>query len=266
MASNYASKQLPPVNKSIKARKGFFQTLFGTKPNKSEDGEGSDVRSSFGSSGQSLRILHRTVTSNTVDSEMPTGPVFNSNRNSFGTSRGVIMEGYLTKRGGNAQKFLNRSEPWERRYFTLTSAGNLYIYKNRHEYRNDPKSPIYTRPLRLSDYYIEVNNFDDELRSGNNFGAGSTNSDGQKSRLSVSSIIIPDDSEIKPYRFQMTLIRRENVDGVVQINDSGVSARTAPPKQSRYRDHWVLRCDTEEELQQWVHMMQDLCPSSFQSM
>ena len=265
--SNYASKPRPPVHKTMKARKGFFQTLFGTKGSKSEDGEGSDVRSSFGSSGQSLRILQHTMTSNTVDSEMPMNPVCSSNRNSFGNSRGVIMEGYLTKRGGNAQKFLNRSEPWERRYFTLTSAGNLYIYKNRHEYRNDPKSSIYTRPLRLGDYYVEVNNFDDELRSGNNFRAGSTKSDGQKSRLSVSSIAIPDDSEIKPYRFQMTLIRRENVDGVVQINDSGVSSRTLPSnKQSRYRDHWVLRCDTEEELQRWVHMMQDLCPSSFQSM
>jgi len=114
---------------------------------------------------------------------------------------------------------------------------------------------------------VKVNNFDDELRADNNSGSGGRKSEGglQKSLLTVSSFTVPDDSEIKPYRFQMTLILREHVDGVVQLNDSGVSSRTLPAsKQSRYRDHWVLRCDTEEELQLWVHMMQDLCPSSFQ--
>ncbi len=267
MASTYTPKQ-SPVNKSMKARKGFFQTLFGTKTNKSEDGERSDVCSSFGSSAHSLKML-RTVTSNTVDSEVPTGTANSSSRVSLGTSgRKAVMEGYLTKRGGNGQKFLNRSEPWERRYFTLTSAGNLYIYKNRHEYRNNPKHPIYTRPLRLSDYYVEVNNFDDELRADNMSGMSGRKSEGglQKSLFTVSSFTVPDDSEIKPFRFQMTLILREHVDGVVQVNDSGVSSRTLSANtQSRYRDHWVLRCDTEEELQHWVHMMQDLCPSSSHS-
>jgi hypothetical protein len=31
----------------------------------------------------------------------------------------------------------------------------------------------------------------------------------------------------------------------------------------RYCDHWVLRCDTEEEVQQWVSVMRELCPSYF---
>lgn len=178
------------------------------------------------------------------------------------------MEGYLTKGGGNTQKFLNRTELWERRYFTMTNAGNLYMYKNRQE-RNNPKYPIYTqKPLRLSDYYVEVNNLDDELRAENNFGTGRSKSEAgsPKSILSVRSISVPDDSEIKPFRFQMTLVLRKHVDCVVQINDKGVITRTTPTnKQSRYRDHWVLRCDTEEELQHWVHIMQDLCPSSFEA-
>eukprot|EP01032_Pedospumella_encystans_P018117 gene18117-20634_t len=274
-ANSYMSKQQTKANK--KSKNGLFRMVFGTKRTKSTAGEENDQRSRSNSAGSyqpplmtnitTTNILQRTLTNTSFSSEVPGMPI-NPNWAATSTSRGVIMEGYLTKRGGNAQKFLNRSEPWERRYFTLTSAGNLYIYKNRHEYRNDHKNPIYTRPLRLSDYYIEVNNFDDEIRESitteSDFVTGKSEGGLQRSLLTVNNITVPDDSEIKPFRFQMTLILREHVDGVVQLNDSGVSARTLPSnKQSRYRDHWVLRCDTEEELQHWVHMMQDLCPSSF---
>ena len=254
-------------NKTKKSKHGLFRMIFGAKNPAGKDDAVDDTKarsrsSSAGSNYQppgitTVNVLQRTLTNTSLSSEVPGIPM-NPNWAAASASRGVIMEGYLTKRGGNAQKFLNRSEPWERRYFTLTSAGNLYIYKNRHEYRNDHKNPIYTRPLRLSDYYVEVNNFDDELREGtateSEFVSSKTEGGLQKSLLTVNSITVPDDSEIKPFRFQMTLVLREHADSGAQPNDK---------KQSRYRDHWVLRCDTEEELQHWVHMMQDLCPTSF---
>jgi hypothetical protein len=34
-------------------------------------------------------------------------------------------------------------------------------------------------------------------------------------------------------------------------------------RQAMYRDHWVLQCDTEEELLLWVCTMRELCPSCF---
>ena len=175
--------------------------------------------------------------------------------------KGVVMEGYLTKRGGSTQRYLDfRSEPWERRYFTLTVNSNLFIFKNRNEYRNDPKKPMFTRPLHLYEYYIEVYNMNDAIAVGE---GGET-----------ASVI---DDPANPYRFQMTLVLRENVDTPMNmpltVTASGTDELASPGKASSpmatarrqqiYRDHWVLQCDTEEELLQWVAAIRDLCPSCF---
>ena len=208
--------------------------------------------------------------------------------------RGIVLEGYLTKRGGSAVHYLDfGNEPWERRYFTLTNACNLFVYKNRFEFRNDPKNPVYLRPLHLMDYYLEVHS-----------ATGDSVSD---HRLLLET---DDDNETMPYRFQMTLVLRENVHAVKNMailgfestgeifnalnapgstvgkgsvlhisdrsslpaNSKKSSATTAPDgeattassaRQQMYRDHWVLRCDTEEELHRWVSVITALCPSCF---
>lgn len=198
--------------------------------------------------------------------------------------KGVVMEGYLTKRGGGTSSYLDfRSEPWERRYFTLSSTANVFIFKNRQEFRNDPKKPLYTRPLHLMDYYIEVT---------------SVTGDSEHDRKSV--VNSREDDLANPIRFQMTLVLREHVhaaqsaqstqDMIVISHDApgevynvltsnntvngtrarsrsnhsiSSSAQPSSARQQMYRDHWVLRCDTEEELQQWVGVIATLCPSCF---
>lgn len=237
----------------MKRKTGFFRSLFGAKIGKCDEGTRNETNTQ-----PSIPI-----TSNTLDSEVHGHQPTHTRLLFPSASQEGIMEGYLTKRGGSAQKYLNfHSEPWERCYFTLTSAGTLYIYKNRLEYRNGPKNHTLTQPLRLSEYYVEVCNLDDELRSENVINAGRSKSD---SVFPKRLLAIPDDSDIKPYRFQMTLVLRKHVDDLVQVDESGYTTRIVPSKQSRYRDHWVLRCDTEEELLQWVQAMQDLCPSSFEA-
>ena len=189
------------------------------------------------------------------------GNISANNWSGVQNKKGVVMEGYLTKRGGSTQRYLDfRSEPWERRYFTLTVNSNLFIFKNRNEYRNDPKKPMFTRPLHLYEYYIEVYNMNDAVAVGE---GGET-----------ASVI---DDPANPYRFQMTLILRENMDNLnfstpVTILTGENGNKTSNPlltqlntayKQQIYRDHWVLQCDTEEELLQWVAAIRDLCPSCF---
>jgi hypothetical protein len=182
-------------------------------------------------------------------------------------NRGVVMEGYLTKRGGGTKMMDFRNEPWERRYFTLTATACFFIYKTRHDYRNDPKSPIYTRPLRLYEYYIEVNNSDWDTNEGTEIGSvAETAVTLKSSRFTLS---VPDDKDIKPHRFQMTLVLRENAEPapVMELDKEGASnpMRAQSMRAERYRDHWVLRCDTEEELQLWVGAVRDVCPSCFKS-
>jgi hypothetical protein len=194
-------------------------------------------------------------------------------------NKGVVMEGYLTKRGGtitSASLIEFRKEPWERRYFTLTSASNLFIYKNRQEYRTNPKAPMFTRPLRLIEYYIEVDNDDqtERFEDSDSEVPGST-VNGNKSSGGILS-----KSQNRPSRFQITLILRENVDGVDggmagasalidaaegTSSKSAVGANSLSRLEARYRNHWVLRCDTEEELRIWVGAMFELCPSCFQN-
>ena len=176
---------------------------------------------------------------------------------------GVMLEGYMTKRGGSTQRYLDfRSEPWERRYFTLTNHCSLFIFKTRNDYRTNPKKPMFTRPLHLYEYYIEVYNM---------------NTHSNDATVETASVI---DDPANPYRFQMTLILRENMDNLnfstpVTILTGETGNKTSNPlltqlntayKQQIYRDHWVLQCDTEEELLQWVAAIRDLCPSCFRGL
>jgi hypothetical protein len=80
-------------------------------------------------------------------------------------------------------------------------------------------------------------------------------------RTSHSIMGLPSDADIKPYRFQVTLILRDNVDS--PSGTQGGQGVSQSQRQSKYRDHWVLRCDTEQELQLWVSCMHEVCASCF---
>ena len=302
-----ATGTVPTKLKTKQKRRGILSYLFQSELRRrksteshigSEDGgrlgratsEGSRTpggdRTRSGSNPINTTTLKRTLTNSSYISDIGVhnngvhtsihggGGVSNSNWASVSANRGIVMEGYLTKRGGNSQKVLDfRSEPWERRYFTLTNTSCLYIYKNRHEYRTNAKNPIYTRPLRLYEYYIEINNIDYDIREStacSEIGEGTVT---HKSLFAMNNITVPDDTDIKPFRFQIILILRENAEpvndnAILSVNEQGVShlTRAQSERVLRYRDHWVLRCDTEEELQQWVSIMHELCPSSFKNM
>ena len=183
----------------------------------------------------------------------------------------VAHEGYLTMRnvdaaraskhgasaspgGGHATGSQSPSGGWERKFFILQSTGNMYFYRNRQDMRNDPKSFQNKRPLELSELYVRVDNVDKELRSELE-GSSSVDGDGDgastiyAASTAASQAALHDDAlKVKPYRFQLTLISREN----------------SSTDERHNRNHWLLRCDTEDELNLWVETMRVICPSAFQ--
>jgi hypothetical protein len=166
---------------------------------------------------------------------------------SAGSSRNMVaMEGYFTtkSRSEAAPTLIDRKQ-WDRRYFVLFKTGEFYIYKIRQDYRVNPKEPMYTRPLRLIDFYVAVDNTDQELRS-------EWDDEGRTERSAAltvaTSVPARESRKALPFRFQLTLIPRENE----EFDD-----------RAQFRNHWLLRCDTEEELEIWIATIRDLSPSCF---
>ena len=46
------------------------------------------------------------------------------------------------------------NETWTRLYFVLTSAGNLYTYKNKAAFLDSPNKRVYGRPFELQFYEV----------------------------------------------------------------------------------------------------------------
>jgi hypothetical protein len=148
-----------------------------------------------------------------------------------GANMVIVTEGYLTIGSSSSSSEAKQTtqsmgssatiEQWSRRYLILLPRGFMYIYKTRQSYRKDSTSPIYTRPLRLSEFYIRVTNEKKE-----------------------------DDKTLKTNVFQIALVPREN-----ESFDEGTS----------FRNHWLLRCDTEEELHIWTQCLREVSPSCFNS-
>eukprot|EP00601_Ochromonadales_sp_CCMP2298_P036055 CAMPEP_0173359732 /NCGR_PEP_ID=MMETSP1144-20121109/20204_1 /TAXON_ID=483371 /ORGANISM="non described non described, Strain CCMP2298" /LENGTH=432 /DNA_ID=CAMNT_0014309025 /DNA_START=95 /DNA_END=1389 /DNA_ORIENTATION=- len=157
-----------------------------------------------------------------------------------GTStRGVAMEGYFTTLVSNR---------WERRYFVLTSGGDIVIYRTRQGYRHAPKEPAYTRPLHLLDFLVVVRNRDLQMR----LDAASEESQSNTSAGTATSGKV----ELVPNRFQLDLVPREMEDSGGGNSGSSGSSGSSGKK----RDTWKLRCDTEEELEVWVYAIGEICP------
>jgi len=146
-----------------------------------------------------------------------------------GTNMSIVTEGYLTIGSSSEMKQTTKAtggnsatiDQWSRRYLILLPRGFIYIYKTRQLYRSDSASPVYTRPLRLSEFYIRVTN---------------ENKD--------------DDKTLKTNIFQISLVPREN-----ESFDEGTS----------FRNYWLLRCDTEEELNIWTQCLREVSPNCFNS-
>jgi hypothetical protein len=180
----------------------------------------------------------------------------------------VIMEGYLLKKVSSStsaeerereQQNNNRKrekENWERRYFILTRAGHLFLYKSRQDYRSNPKQPIYFRPLDLHDYVIDV-----------------FNSEGERDERQISV-----DSERRGSatgggghrapRFELILRPKEEVEQQLMMNNPVGNpinnSSSNNNENNRYtRQTWYLRCDTEEELEIWAVVMREAVPTSF---
>ena len=161
----------------------------------------------------------------------------------------VLMEGYFTTRGRNEQMKLLEARRWERRYFVLYRAGEYYIYQSRQAYRQRPEQPIFTRPLLLIDFFVKVDNADEIARAELDDDTQSAYSDASSVKTGASSPRANRESHKAPtYRFQITLIPRENAQDDLR---------------AQFRNHWILRCDTEEELEIWLSAIHDVCPSCF---
>jgi hypothetical protein len=137
-------------------------------------------------------------------------------------SRDVAMEGYLTKRGVSRSEFVR--DPWERRYFVLNHRGQIFNYKSRQDYREDPASRVKGRPIDLEEYLVEVTG-----------GWGLSLNDTASVSMTGTAGSLP--------AFQITLKPRED---------------------ESFRQ-WMLRCDTEEVLAQWLQAMSLVSPQSFPS-
>ena len=143
----------------------------------------------------------------------------------------ISMQGYFTTRG---RVEAQQKKSWERRYFVLLNNGSIFIYNSRQDFRLEPKEPIYTRPLKLINFFIKVDNTDaNELAEVASSDHKTNKSDMLKEH---------------EFRFQITLMPREN-----ETFDAS----------SQFRNNWILRCDTEEELNIWLGIMKVTCPSCF---
>jgi hypothetical protein len=79
----------------------------------------------------------------------------------------VTMEGYFTARTrvdrpllAKLPALVNDADKWVRQYFVLFRTAEFYVYQSRQAFRNDPKRPLYTRAIRLREFYVEVENVD----------------------------------------------------------------------------------------------------------
>jgi hypothetical protein len=156
------------------------------------------------------------------------------------------MEGYFTTRGRSEQQVILESRRWDRQYFVLFRTGEFYVYKSRQDFRSKPKSPVYSRPLRLIDHFVRIANADQDTRT--------EFEDDGKTVSSINTSSKRDSTKPPPFRFQITLVPRENEEA------EGGSGAGRP---AQLRNQWLLRCDTEEELEIWLGSIREVCPSCF---
>ena len=202
------------------------------------------------------------------------------------SSRHISMEGYLLKKGHPNHKLLisasDTSASWERRYFVLYDTCQLFYYKSRQDFRMNPKLPMYKRALWLHDFMIEIFNsefdirrdsgvstyFDSSRMSENDvvnamYGGLTTKSHSLTGNAAVAHPHSP--AKDKKFKFQITLIPKENTgdNNTVATGHGSDNMSEQETDRKGKREPWVLRCDTEEELEMWTVVMRELSPDSF---
>jgi hypothetical protein len=213
--------------KEKKLRFPFAMPFSGKRTGEESEGTDSDIPPSPATQGTAISADMRGVDLKSLTKSM------------------VAMEGYFTCRGRSEHQVVLDSKKWERQYFVLFKTGEFYVYKTRQAFRTDPKNPVFIRPLRLTDRLVRVDNTDQAIRS---------EFDDESRSVASTAVTVKagrDATKPLPFRFQITLVPREN-DADYDLG------------QKQLRNHWVLRCDTEEELEIWVGSIRDLCPSCFE--
>lgn len=202
------------------------------------------------------------------------------------------IEGYLSRHGTSSLSN-SGNEKWERCYCGLTPKGNLFFYKNRQHFYNNPKDPLNNRPLYLFDFFIvihvEVNNRTSETSNHGDRHSSSTPPSPRNSFFGVEGkqkfvfeiMLFPQDSD----EASQTVITHNHdknprdsfLDSYYrgtassyrgsEVRPSGVhGSRTSFNEQDRLsRKRWLLRFDTEEELHGWEEVMRRIAPSCFKT-
>lgn len=197
--------------------------------------------------------------------------------------RAIAMEGFLMIQRGARQSSTTSSSKasWDRRYITLNYAGQLYVYTSRIAYRENPRSPVYRRPLLIHEYDIVAFNSEQQQRlhdiSDTNSVMTSTRTAAMATTSSSGHVL-----------FQWTLIPREEETetggeqdkqhsssdsdaasvhtGGHSANDSqATGSKSKKEQRSRSRREWTLRSDTAEEWNLWSDVLQQLAPDCFRS-
>ena len=197
-----------------------------------------------------------------------------TSRPSLAGKKSVTTEGYLgIKRASvltglaQEQKKNNSNNysgaKWKRQYFVLFSNGCLYTYRTRQEYRNDPSSPKYTRPIKVSEYVVGVQNLD--LTSRLESEAVQADTQSVVSSHSASSLFssASTSAAMANSRFQITLTPFGNSSS--SSNNSSSSNSSSLHDDVTLRTLWLLRSDTEEEQDIWVEGLRAVSPNSFAS-
>jgi hypothetical protein len=106
---------------------------------------------------------------------------------------------------------------------------------------------VYNRPVRLIDHFVKIANADQDMRSEYEDDGKTVSSVNTNKR---------DSTKPPPFRFQITLVPREN-------EEAAEGMGTGAGRPAQLRNQWLLRCDTEEELEIWLGSIRDVCPECF---
>jgi hypothetical protein len=179
----------------------------------------------------------------------------------------VTTEGYLGIKRASVLTDLvlekkNSGTKWKRQYFVLFSNGCLYTYRTRQEYRNDPSSPKYTRPIKVSEYVVGVQNLDLASRLESDVVQADTQSVVSSHTSGTHLSSASTSSAMTSSRFQFTLTPFGNSSS---SNISSSSSSSSLQDDGILRTLWLLRSDTEEEQDIWVEGLRAVSPNSFPS-
>jgi hypothetical protein len=184
--------------------------------------------------------------------------------------KSVTTEGYLGIKRASVltdlvleKKNNSGGAKWKRQYFVLFSNGCLYTYRTRQEYRNDPSSPKYTRPIKVFEYVVEVQNLDLASRLESDAVQMDTQSVVSSHTSSTHFSSASTSTAMTNSRFQITLTPFWNSSSS-NISSSS-SSSSSLQDDGVLRTLWLLRSDTEEEQDIWVEGLRTVSPNSFPS-